>query len=302
VNTHLLPPFEARVLAELPDGSRKKVNPDGVVVIEKDGTSGIPPEVDHLLKGRREWEEHYLPRLRFVPERAQVSRQRLDEVRSGRWAQPVQVWCGSLYGYIRDWVGMVNLVYLQADDPGLVNEMVNTLGELSLECVRMVLEQIPLDVGLDYGHFWEDICFKSGPLVDPRVFREQAGPRYRRITDILRTRGVNLTSVDCDGMIDALVPVWLENGVNVMFPIEVGTWNASIRPWREKYGRELRGVGGMDKRVFAYDYAAVDAEVERLKPLVDLGGYVPCPDHRLAPDAKWENVRYYCDRMRKAFG
>jgi uroporphyrinogen decarboxylase len=103
-------------------------------------------------------------------------------------------------------------------------------------------------------------------------------------------------------MIDALVPIWLDNGVNTMFPIEVGTWRASIQPWREKYGRQVLGVGGVDKKVFARDHAAIDAEVERLKPLVDLGGYIPCIDHRLPPDAKWENVQYYCERMREAFG
>jgi uroporphyrinogen decarboxylase len=302
VYTGLLPPFETRVLEELPDGSRKVVNGNGVVIIEKEGAAGIPPEVDHLLKSRREWEVHFLPRLQLAPERAWVSGQQLDDVRTGRWAYPVQVWCGSLYGYIRDWVGMVNLAYLQADDPTLFEEMIDTLGGLSFECVKRVLEQIPADVALDYGHFWEDICFKSGPLVNPRVFRAKVGPHYRRITDLLRSRGINLVSLDCDGLIDALLPVWLENGVNVMFPIEVGTWNASIAPWRAKYGRELRGVGGMDKRVFARDTAAIDAEIERLKPLVALGGYIPCPDHRLAPDAKWENVQYYCDKMRKTFG
>ena len=87
-----------------------------------------------------------------------------------------------------------------------------------------------------------------------------------------------------------------------MFPIEVGTWNASIAPWRAQYGKGLRGVGGMNKTVFIRDYAAIDAEIERLKPLVDLGGYIPCPDHRIAPDAKWDNVCYNCNKMRKAFG
>jgi len=82
----------------------------------------------------------------------------------------------------------------------------------------------------------------------------------------------------------------------------VGTWGASIAPWRDKFGRELRGVGGMNKVTFSRDRAAIDAEVERLKPLVELGGYIPCPDHRLAPDAKWGLVRYYCDRMHKTFG
>ena len=61
-------------------------------------------------------------------------------------------------------------------------------------------------------------------------------------------------------------------------------------------------AGGMDKRVFAKDRAAVDREIERLKPLVELGGYIPCPDHRIAPDAHFELVQYYCERFRKAFG
>ena len=123
------------------------------------------------------------------------------------------------------------------------------------------------------------------------------GPHYKKITNLLHSYGVNIVSVDCDGMIDALLPTWLNNGVNTMFPIEVGTWNANIRPWREKYGRELRGVGGMNKTVFARDYKAVDEEIERLKPLIALGGYIPCPDHRIAPDAKFENVQYYCEKM-----
>ncbi len=43
-------------------------------------------------------------------------------------------------------------------------------------------------------------------------------------------------------MIDSLIPIWLENGVNTMFPIEVGTWNASIAPVQEKYAETAAGV------------------------------------------------------------
>ena len=57
----------------------------------------------------------------------------------------------------------------------------------------------------------------------------------------------------------------------------------------------------MDKRVFARDRASIDAELQRLKPLIELGGYIPCPDHSLAPDSRWDNVRYYCERMREMF-
>ncbi|MDW7659046.1 MAG: hypothetical protein SCM11_17905 [Bacillota bacterium] len=55
----------------------------------------------------------------------------------------------------------------------------------------------------------------------------------------------------------------------------------------------------MNKNVFAQDYAAIDREIERLLPLVDHGGYIPCPDHRIPPTAKCENVQYYCDLLRK---
>ncbi|MGI6705646.1 MAG: hypothetical protein ACOX6S_05115 [Clostridia bacterium] len=157
-------------------------------------------------------------------------------------------------------------------------------------------------VKFDFAHFWEDICFKSGPLVIPSVFDSKVGPHYKRITDLVKKHGINIISLDCDGLIDALIPTWFNNGVNTMFPIEVGTWDGNIAPWREKYGKELRGVGGMNKTVFARDYAAIDEEIERLKVLVDLGGCIPCPDHRIPPDAKWENVQYYCDKMRKVFG
>ena len=170
---------------------------------------------------------------------------------------------------------------------------------LVYDCVKAALDT---GAKFDYAHYWEDICFKNGPLVIPQVFHEKVGPHYKRINALLHQYGLDIISLDCDGLIDSLLPIWLENGVNTMFPIEVGTWNASIRPWREQYGRELRGVGGMNKTVFAYDYAAIDAEADRLVSLVELGGYIPCPDHRIAPDAKWENVQYYCEQMRKKLG
>jgi len=177
--------------------------------------------------------------------------------------------------------------------------MIDTVGELCYQCVKATLDT---GAKFDYAHFWEDICCKNGPLILPPVFDEKVGPHYRRITDLVRGHGLTVVSLDCDGLIDALIPTWIHNGVNTMFPIEVGTWNASIAPWRAQYGAELRGVGGMNKNVLARDFAAVDAEIERLKPLVELGGYLPCPDHRIPPDAHWDNVRYYCEKMRTAFG
>ena len=75
-------------------------------------------------------------------------------------------------------------------------------------------------------------------------------------------------------------PVWLS-------PVQVKVLSVSEKTF--EYASE----------VAARLKAAVEAEVDRLKRLVDLGGYIPCPDHRIAPDAKFELVQYYCELMRK---
>ena len=310
-DTHLRPLFEREVLEELPDGSRKVLNTEGVVVLERTGATSIPAEIDHKLKTRQDWEEHYLPRYQFAEERITKGMVRVNDrmiqfdegglefLRENEREYTYGLHCGSLFGNIRNILGVVGSSYLYAEDPDLFDEIINTVGNLCYRCVKGSLES---GAKFDFAHFWEDICFKNGPLIIPSVFDEKVGPHYRRITELCAGYGLNIVSLDCDGCIDALIPTWFNNGVNTMFPIEVGTWNANIAPWREKYGKELRGVGGMNKVVFTRDHAAVDQEIERLKPLVDLGGYLPCPDHRLAPDSHWDNVQYYCDRMRQVFG
>jgi len=294
----VFPLFEEKILEELPGGFIKFLNKEGAILLKKPGTPSVPPVIDFLLKDRQSWEKIYLPRLRFINER--INKETSEQIKTAKIMQtPLGLDCGSLYGQIRNWMGVENLCYLQADDEELLDEMINTIADLSYKNVEAVLST---GIKFDYGHFWEDICYKNGPLVTPGIFALKIGPHYRRITKLLNNNGIGIVSVDCDGLIDSLIPAWIDNGVNTMFPIEVGTWNANIRPWREKYSGRLRGIGGMNKNVFARDRTAIDNEIERLKPLVDLGGFLPCPDHNIPPDAEWDNVKYYCEKMRKTFG
>jgi len=295
-NGGLDPAFETKVIAEFPDGRRHVLGCDGVVTVQSPGAGSIPAEIDHLLKDRASWEEHYKWRFQWSDKR--IDRARLKRLKTQKRDSPIGLHCGSLFGNIRTMLGIEGVSYLYVDDEPLYREIIDTVGDVCYRNVELTLK-LGAGVGFDFAHFWEDICYKNGPLVSPKVFREYVGPHYKRITDLVRRHGIDIVSLDCDGWIDALLPVWFENGVNTMFPIEVGTWDASIAPWRKQYGKELRGVGGMNKTVFAHDRAAVDAEIERLRPLIELGGYIPCPDHRIPPDAKFENVCHYAQQLRK---
>jgi uroporphyrinogen decarboxylase len=307
MDTGLRPGFPREVIRELPDGSRHVRNGDGVVLLEVPGAGSIPAEIAHLLTDRAAWETHYRHRYAWHDDRVDHAHVRLDGTRTaplaGGGAEFLRadlrgfhygLHCGSLLGTIRNIIGVEGLSYLAADDPELLAEIVQVNADLAYACTERALAS---GARFDFGHFWEDICYKNGPLVSPRFFARVVAPHYRRFAGLLARHGVEIVSVDCDGCIDALLPIWLENGVNTMFPIEVGTWRASLTPWRARHGRALRGVGGMDKTVFAQDRAAIDAEIERLRPQIALGGFIPCPDHRIPPDAKWDLVRYYCERL-----
>ena len=309
-STGLAPVFETRLVKEFPDGSKHIMDGNGVVVLQRPDAGSIPAEIEHTLVDRASWEEHYKWRYQFSPERVDNALVRTSD----QWIplnqggaeflrdQPRDyhygIFCGSLYGQIRNVTGMEGSCYLQMDDPELFDEIIDTVAHLCYKCVERTLAS---GAKFDFGHFWEDICFKNGPLIAPKVFEAKVGPHYKRITDLLLQHGIDIVSLDCDGKIDALVPTWVNNGVNTMFPIEVGTWNASLAPWRRQFGKKIRGVGGMNKTVFSRDKAAIDQEIERLKTLVELGGFIPCPDHRIAPDGKWDLVCYYTKKMRQTF-
>jgi len=294
----LFPAFEPKRVKTNADGSYEYLNSDGMIVLQKEGAGSIPSEIGHILTGRAAWEEHYLPRLQYSEDR--FDKGELDKLATGSSgrAEPLGLYCKSLFGQIRNWLGVAGVSYLYADDENLYDEIIDTVGNLAYDVTKHALES---GVQFDFAHFWEDICFKNGPLVSPAVFEAKVGPHYRRIAELVNGCGINIVSLDCDGMIDSLIPTWFNNGVNTMFPIEVGTWGGNIKPWREKYGKELRGVGGVNKHVMSYDKQAVDEEIERLKPLVALGGFIPCLDHRLPPDTKWELVQYYCELVKEEF-
>ena len=149
---------------------------------------------------------------------------------------------------------------------------------------------------------WEDMCYSGGPLLSPRIFREVLVPHYRRITATLNRFGVDIVILDCDGKIDALLPLWLDAGVNTMFPIEVGKWQADPVAFRRQYGRDLRMVGGVDKHVLASTRDAIRREVDRLAPLVEEGGYIPTPDHRVPPDVSLDNYLFFLETAKSVWG
>jgi hypothetical protein len=294
----LFPAFEEVIIERYDDGYYKTRDTDGVFILDKEDAISIPKELGHTVVDRKSWEKYYLPKLMWDVERLDMDALNKMVLQNESRERYTALYCGSIFGKIRNYWGIIGLSYLQVDDPDLFTECVDTIGEVCYQIVKNTLET---GLKVDFGHFWEDICFNKGPLFNPKTFKEKAGKHYRRISDECMKHGVDIMCVDCDGFIEELVPTWLENGINTMFPVEYGSWEYDFETMRKKFGKEIRGIGNLNKHVIGIDKKTVDNEIERAKRLVDLGGFVPCFDHRIPPEADWDLTKYYCDKMKEAF-
>jgi len=298
-NLGMFPCFEQVLIEDL--GSEQIIR-DGVGVVQRisKAFSSIPLYLDYTLKDRQTWEKEF--KWRFDPSRPE---------RYPNWDQARQAWSdpnypvprhcngGSFYGWIRDWMGVENASLLVYDDPACFEDMVVTMTDCKVEVIK---QQYAHGAQFDCCAMWEDMCYNAGPLLSPTHFKQYLSPQIKRVTEILRGHGCDIIWVDCDGKIDDLIPLWLEVGVNCMFPIEIGTWGADPVKYRKQYGKELLIMGGFDKHLLAQDKRAVEKEVYRLAPLVEEGGFIPLPDHRVPPDVPLENYIHYLQLARKVWG
>jgi len=109
---------------------------------------------------------------------------------------------------------------------------------------------------------------------------------------------VRLYGLDCDGDVTALVEPWMDAGVNLLLPIEVGAWKGDARQFRQRYGRELRLIGNFDKLALERGRQAVREEIERLKPLMADGAFIITTDHAVTPGVPLDDYRWYLDQVR----
>ena len=60
--------------------------------------------------------------------------------------------------------------------------------------------------------------------------------------------------------------------------------------------------GGIDKRAMARGGAVLEAEIARLRPVIDDGGYIPGCDHGVPADVSWPNYAHYVRLLAQATG
>jgi len=208
---------------------------------------------------------------------------------------PVRLVIPSMFAKVRDWMGLEGMSVCMYDDPRLMHEMM----EFVADFIVAVTERAVEDVEIDWVMLHEDMAYKTASMISPAMVREFMVPGYRRIIGFLRDRGIEVVSMDSDGNINELIPIWLEVGIDSVFPLEIAAGMDPVM-LRRLYGSKLGLIGGVDKRELAKDKDAVKREVASKVPyLVQGGGYIPNVDHAVPTDVPYENFVYFVELLRE---
>jgi uroporphyrinogen decarboxylase len=270
---YIWPEFERQVLKE--DGPSILVrNRWGGIEKDRTDTDVMPLTISGPVKDRASWEaikERFDADTpgRFPADWDDLCRQARES------GEPV--YAGRLplgfFGAPRELLGFERLALLFYDDPELMHEILDTLCDLWIELLARVQKDIPLD----WYFVWEDMCSKNGPLISPALFREFLLPRYKRFTASLREGGCTHILVDSDGDQRPLTPLWIEGGVNILFPWET-QFGLDITEVRRQYP-DLGMVGGINKFALAHGREAIDAELVKIPFMLEQGRFIPGLDH-----------------------
>jgi len=204
-----------------------------------------------------------------------------------------------LYWTLRDMCGFEGLSMLFYDQPKLVHEMMEYWTWFIMELLDEPLSHIKVD----HLILNEDMAYKGQSMISPAHMREFMLPRYRRLYDFLKEKGVAVVDMDSDGYNGQILPVMYHAdagrppAIDAIQPIEIAAGNDPEVILRENPGIYIQG--GIDKRELRFDKARARVEVaRRYKVAREYGGYIPTVDHGVPPDIPLRTFLYMVELLR----
>lgn len=184
-------------------------------------------------------------------------------------------------------LGFENYCLKLADDPDLVRDVHNWLGASQFAVLEMLLQHDCV------GTVWlpDDLCYNSGPVVAPSVYRRYVYPWYIKIVDRCHQAYIPV-GLHSDGDLSRLLPDLVDCGFDAIHPFEppMNDIVAAKRQW----GDRIAVAGGIDLKATLCDGTPADVEAEvraRVAALAPGGGWLLGSSNSIPEFVPVENYR-----------
>ena len=198
---------------------------------------------------------------------------------------------------LREWLGFENLCIALIEQKDFLKEMISFYADF----ISILLEKILKKVKLDYVHVSEDMAYKGKAMISTEMVKDFFLPTWEQWGKITHDFGCPIYDIDSDGYIGGLIPIWIEAGFQITDPIEIAAGNNIIQ-YRKRFGNKIAYLGGIDKRAIAEGGKYIKQEIEKLKPVIKSGGFIPSCDHGIPNNVTWTNMLEYSKLLAKFTG
>jgi uroporphyrinogen decarboxylase len=144
---------------------------------------------------------------------------------------------------------------------------------------------------VDILYLADDYGMQTGPLISPELFRRIFKPRMARLIRFLRERSPARIAFHSCGSIYALIPDFIDVGVEILNPVQVSAADMDTARLRREFGHRLAFWGAVDSQHVLPHGTPAEVRAEVGRRIRDLGaGFIPYSVHNIQAEVPPENI------------
>lgn len=200
--------------------------------------------------------------------------------------------------------GFENFFMDLALNPGFAETLLDIITENKMKYWQQALKEVGNNVLIVSEA--DDLATQEGLLISREMYKKFISPRHKKLFDFIKKEAQNKVYIfyhSC-GAVKELIPDLIEEGIDILNPVQVSASNMDTAELKKLYGDQLTfWGGGIDtQRVLPYG-TKTEVREEVKKRIFDLapgGGFVFNPVHNVQGDvppenymAMWETLQEY---------
>jgi uroporphyrinogen decarboxylase len=139
----------------------------------------------------------------------------------------------------------------------------------------------------------DDVAMQDRLLLSPLQYRKLIKPFHGKLWSFIKKKTQAHLFFHSCGSVSPLIPDFIDLGVDILNPIQVGAAHMSTSRLKEEFGESLSFWGAIDTQKILPFGSPEDVESEvrtRIRDLASGGGYVLCAIHNIQADVTPENI------------
>ena len=190
-------------------------------------------------------------------------------------------------------VGMNEFMMMVYEDREFVEYMLEVSTQHFIKLCRAVVE-----ARTDFVWIADDVAFKTGLFIPPKIFKEIWTSRMARIIEPALSAGIPVV-FHSDGKIDEIVEDLIDIGISCLNPMD--PYAVDYKDYKKRYGKRLCLSGNMDIELLSKGAPDdIEKDVKKHMKVLKSGyGYIATCSHSLVNYIPHENVIAYFNAIHK---